>query len=85
MNSIDGDGTLNGYDLDQLKSVSSMVDVPVIASGGAGTLAHLSDALEAGAHAVLAASIFHYSKYSIEEAKLYLRDCGNEVRMDYIQ
>tara|TARA_B100001123_G_scaffold425740_1_gene538999 strand:+ start:2986 stop:3756 length:771 start_codon:yes stop_codon:yes gene_type:complete len=84
MNSIDGDGTLDGYDLDQLQAVSRMVDVPVIASGGAGNLAHLSDALDSGAHAVLAASIFHYSKYSIEEAKLYLRDRGNEVRMDYI-
>jgi cyclase len=81
LTSMDCDGTKDGYDLSLTRAVSQAVSVPVIASGGAGTLEHLYEALEAGcADAVLAASIFHFGTYSIEETKRYLRERGIPVR-----
>lgn len=81
VNSIDADGTKKGYDLELLRAISENVSVPVVASGGAGTLAHLEEALTKGkADAVLAASIFHYGEYSIKEAKEYLKKKGIVVR-----
>ena len=82
VNSIDADGTQAGYDLDLLRAISEAVTVPVVASGGAGTLEHLAQAVEAGkADAVLAASIFHYGTYRIREAKEYLAARGIPVRL----
>ena len=79
--SMDTDGRQDGYDLEQLREISERVSVPVIASGGAGTLAHLHDAVEIGkADAVLAASIFHYGTYRIAEAKEYLARHGVPIR-----
>ncbi|MBI4219753.1 MAG: imidazole glycerol phosphate synthase subunit HisF [Chloroflexi bacterium] len=79
--SMDADGQRAGYDLDLLAAVASAVAVPVIASGGAGRLEHLYDALVAGkADAVLAASIFHYRQFTIPEAKAYLAERGVPVR-----
>lgn len=82
LTSMDKDGTKDGYDLALTKAVSRAVNIPVIASGGAGTLEHLYQALTTGeASAVLAASIFHYGEYSIQEAKLYLKNKSIPVRM----
>jgi len=82
LTSMDCDGTQKGYDLDLTREVSRSVNIPVIASGGAGTLEHLYLALAAGeAQAVLAASIFHFRTYSIGEAKAYLRGKGIPVRL----
>ncbi|RMH64763.1 MAG: imidazole glycerol phosphate synthase subunit HisF [Bacteroidetes bacterium] len=79
--SMDRDGTKDGYDLDLLRTISERVRIPVIASGGAGTLEHLRDALVQGqADAVLAASIFHFRTYSITEAKQFLQEAGIAVR-----
>ncbi len=72
LTSIDSDGTKAGYDLELLRRASGLSPVPVIASGGAGTLEHLADALETGASAVLAASIFHQDTYSVGAVKEYL-------------
>ena len=72
LTSIDSDGTKEGYDLELLRRASALSPVPVIASGGAGTLEHLGDALDTGAAAVLAASIFHQSTYSVGTVKEYL-------------
>lgn len=69
LTSIDSDGTKDGYDLELLEAVSSATDVPVIASGGAGTVEHLAEALAAGSSAVLAASIFHESTFTVEQVK----------------
>jgi len=81
LTSMDGDGTQNGYDLHLTESVTSIVNIPVIASGGAGSLQHLYDAISLGkADAVLAASIFHFGEYSISQAKDFLRDKGVFVR-----
>jgi cyclase len=81
LTSMDRDGTEDGYELDLTRRVSDAVDVPVIASGGAGTLEHLVEAIETGgADAVLAASIFHYGTYSINEAKDKLSQAGIPVR-----
>jgi cyclase len=80
LTSMDRDGTQLGYDLELLRAASGRVRIPVIASGGAGNLAHLAEALEAGAHGVLAASIFHYQGRSLPEARAFLRDRGFEVR-----
>ena len=81
LTSMDADGQLSGYDLDLTAAISSAVPVPVIASGGAGALDHLYDALDRGrADAVLAASIFHYGTYSIAQAKEYLDARGIPVR-----
>lgn len=81
--SMDRDGTKDGYDLELTRAVAEAVSVPVVASGGAGTLEHLWEALvEGGADAVLAASIFHFGLYTIAEAKAYLRARGVEVRVE---
>jgi len=83
LTSMDCDGTKDGYDLDLTRAVAEAVGVPVIASGGAGTVEHLYDALTLGqADAVLAASIFHYREISIRETKEYLRQRGVPVRLD---
>lgn len=82
LTSMDADGTKNGYDLDLTRAVARAVSVPVIASGGAGNLQHLYEALVvAEADAVLAASIFHYGIYSIRQAKLFLAERGVPVRL----
>jgi cyclase len=82
LTSMDRDGTRDGYDLDLTGAVADAVNLPVIASGGAGSLEHLAEViLEAGADAVLAASIFHFGEYSIREAKEYLRSRGIPVRL----
>ena len=80
LTSMDRDGTSDGYDLPLTRAVSEAVGVPVIASGGAGTLDHLVDALQAGADAVLCASIFHYGTYTIAQAKAHLAAAGIAVR-----
>lgn len=82
LTSMDRDGTKDGYDLELTKAISEAVNIPVIASGGAGTLEHLYEAFEKGkADAALAASIFHYGEYSIQHAKQYLKDKGIPVRI----
>ena len=80
LTSMDGDGTLAGYDLDLIREVSRRVPVPVIASGGAGNPEHMARALEAGAEAVLAASIFHDGTFSIKQVKADLAQRGIAVR-----
>jgi imidazole glycerol-phosphate synthase subunit HisF len=80
LNSMDADGTKAGFDLPLIRAVRAVVDIPVIASGGAGTVAHFPPAVEAGADAVLAASVFHFGDLSIGEVKGALRDAGNPVR-----
>jgi cyclase len=80
LTSMDTDGTRNGYDLGLIRAVSSAVRIPVIASGGAGSLERLDQALAAGAHAVLAASIFHFGEISVPEARAFLKERGHEVR-----
>ena len=80
LTSMDRDGTSDGYDLPLTRAVSEGVSVPVIASGGAGELEHLADALRAGADAVLCASIFHYGRFTIAEAKAHLAASGIPVR-----
>jgi imidazole glycerol-phosphate synthase subunit HisF len=80
LTSMDRDGTGQGYDLPLLKQVSGAVNLPVIASGGAGRLAHLAEALEAGAHGVLAATIFHFQESSLPRARAYLQERGYPVR-----
>ena len=80
--SMDRDGTQKGYDIDLMKKISEKVNIPVIASGGVGNLDHLAEGITKGkANAVLAASIFHYGKYSINEAKQYLDSKGIPVRI----
>ena len=82
LTSMDRDGTKDGYDLDLTAAVSSAVSIPVIASGGAGTLDHLYEGFVRGrADAVLAASIFHFRTYTIPEAKRYLAGRGIPTRM----
>ena len=82
LTSMDCDGTKAGYDLELTKIISDNVSIPVIASGGAGKLEHFRDAFtEAGADAVLAASLFHYKELEIREVKEYLRDQGISVRL----
>jgi len=84
LTSWDADGQRAGYDLELTSAISETVTVPVIASGGAGNLEHLYQALVVGkADAVLAASIFHYRTYSIHQAKTYLAERGIPVRADY--
>jgi imidazole glycerol-phosphate synthase subunit HisF len=80
LTSMDRDGTGQGYDLELLREVTRGINIPVIASGGAGRLAHLAEALEAGAHGVLAATIFHYQESSLPRARAYLRERGYPVR-----
>ncbi len=81
LTSMDADGTKDGYDIELTRAVSEAVNVPVIASGGAGTFEHFLQVLTEGkADAVLAASVFHYGQYSIRQVKEYLRIRGIEVR-----
>ena len=80
LTSMDRDGTNDGYDLALTAAVSAAVSVPVIASGGAGELEHLAEALKVGADAALCASIFHYGRHTIPEAKAHLAAAGIEVR-----
>jgi cyclase len=80
LTSMDRDGSTAGYDLPLTAAVAETVGVPVIASGGAGTLEHLVEALEAGADAVLCASIFHYGQHTVGEVKRHLADAGIAVR-----
>jgi len=81
LTSMDRDGTKEGYDLDLLRAVTSAVTIPVVASGGVGTLDHLAEgALEGGATGLLAASIFHYGEFSVREAKEMLSSRGLVVR-----
>ena len=80
LTSMDRDGTRQGYDLELLRAASRPVRIPVIASGGAGNLEHLADGLAAGAHGVLAASIFHFQGCSLPEARAFLRERGIPVR-----
>lgn len=83
LTSMDGDGTKAGFDLELTRAVSDSVSIPVIASGGVGNLQHLIDGIVVGhADAVLAASIFHFGEYTIEEAKRYMQDRGIPVRLD---
>ena len=83
LTSMDGDGTKAGFDLELTRAVSDSVSIPVIASGGVGNLQHLVDGIVVGhADAVLAASIFHFGEYTIEEAKRYMQDRGIPVRLD---
>jgi cyclase len=81
LTSMDADGTKNGYDLPMVAAVSRAVNIPVVASGGAGSPEHLWRAFEAGADAALAASIFHYNEYSIPDTKAYLAARGVPVRI----
>ena len=82
LNSMDADGTRAGFDLEITRRVSESVGVPVVASGGAGSLLHLAEVLESGkADAVLAASIFHYGTYTVRQVKEYLASRGLPVRL----
>jgi cyclase len=80
LNSMDADGTKNGFDLEMLRAVRAVVSVPVIASGGAGAVAHFAPAIDAGADAVLAASVFHFGELKISDVKDSLRGAGHPVR-----
>lgn len=77
---MDADGTKDGYDLEMIRAVRKTVSVPVIASGGAGKLADFAPAVEAGADAVLAASVFHFGDLRIGQVKDALREAGHPVR-----
>ena len=82
LTSMDKDGTKDGYDIELTRTISETVSIPVIASGGAGTLEHLYDGLVAGkADAALAASIFHFREYTVREAKEFLKERGVPVRL----
>jgi cyclase len=82
LTSMDRDGTKVGFDLELTKAISDAVDVPVIASGGVGTLEHLVEGIiDGGADAVLAASIFHFAEYTVEDAKKTMQYKGIEVRL----
>lgn len=82
LTSMDGDGTKAGYDLELTRAIAEAVSIPVIASGGAGTLEHFYEALTEGkADAALAASLFHFKELEIKEVKQYLREKGVSVRM----
>jgi cyclase len=80
VNSMDADGTRDGFDLDMIAAVRAEVSVPVVASGGAGALGDFAPAVEAGADAVLAASVFHFGDLRIADVKTALRDAGHEIR-----
>jgi len=82
LTSMDRDGTKIGFDLALTRAISDAVSVPIIASGGVGNLQHLADGvIEGGADAVLAASIFHFGEYSIEDAKRFMSEQGIEMRL----
>jgi cyclase len=79
---MDGDGTLAGYDLEFTKAIADVVTVPVVASGGAGTLEHFYEAVvKGGASVVLAASVFHFRTFSIRQVKEYLKSKGLPVHL----
>ncbi|SDR11117.1 imidazole glycerol phosphate synthase subunit HisF [Thermostaphylospora chromogena] len=80
LNSMDADGTRDGYDLEMLRAVRAAVSVPVIASGGAGAVEHFAPAVDAGANAVLAASVLHFGQLKIADIKKALREAGHPVR-----
>jgi imidazole glycerol-phosphate synthase subunit HisF len=80
LNSMDADGTKGGFDLELIRAVRAVVDIPVIASGGAGEAAHFPPAIGAGADAVLAASVFHFGEVAIGSVKDALREAGHPVR-----
>lgn len=82
LTSMDGDGTKDGYDVKLTRAVSESVNIPVIASGGAGTLEHFAEVLDQGkADAVLAASVFHYGTFKVKQVKEYLKEKGVSVRL----
>ena len=84
LTSIDRDGTKDGFNIDLTRTIADNVSIPVIASGGVGTLEHMVEGIRDGnANAVLAASIFHFGKYTIEECKKYMARSGLEVRSEY--
>ena len=80
LNSMDADGTRSGFDLEMLRKVREICDVPIIASGGAGKISDFSDALKAGADALLAASVFHFGEFSVADVKEDLRSDGFPIR-----
>ncbi|MCC2593160.1 imidazole glycerol phosphate synthase subunit HisF [Tessaracoccus sp. OS52] len=80
LNSMDADGTTAGFDIEMIEAVRRVIDVPLIASGGAGTAQHFVEAADAGADAVLAASVFHYQQLTVAEVKEALREAGHVVR-----
>lgn len=83
LTSMDRDGTLAGYDIDLLRAINEAVNIPVIASGGAGTLEHFTEAIQEGhADAVLAASLFHFGTLRVSEVKEHLQEAGITVRLD---
>lgn len=83
LTSMNRDGTLEGYDLELLQAINAAVNIPVIASGGAGELSHFSDAIEIGkADAVLAASLFHFGTFRIRDVKQHLQECGIPTRLE---
>ncbi|MFC5338115.1 imidazole glycerol phosphate synthase subunit HisF [Leucobacter denitrificans] len=84
VNSMDADGTQNGFDLELITQVRAIADVPVIASGGAGELEHFAPAVTAGADAVLAASVFHYGKFTVGDVKQALHSAGHQVRLSNV-
>ncbi len=81
LTSMDTDGTKAGFDIEMLRVIRATVGVPLIASGGAGTLDHFPEAVAAGADAVLAASVFHFGTFSINEVKRQLARAGYPVRL----
>jgi len=82
LTSMDKDGTKEGYDIELTRAVSNLVNIPVVASGGAGTLEHFYDVFtQTNADAALAASVFHYKEYSVKEVKRYLKERGVNVRI----
>jgi cyclase len=81
LNSIDADGTTDGFDLEMIRAVRAVVDVPLIASGGAGKVEDFAPAVAAGADAVLAATVFHFGTVRISEVKLAIREAGYPVRL----
>jgi cyclase len=80
LNSMDADGTRDGFDVELIRLVRAAVEIPVVASGGAGTADHFPPAVDAGADAVLAASVFHFGTLSVGEVKQSLADAGHPVR-----
>ncbi|HJE51078.1 MAG TPA: imidazole glycerol phosphate synthase subunit HisF [Tessaracoccus flavescens] len=80
LNSMDADGTTDGFDLEMLTAMRAVVDVPLIASGGAGTVEHFVEAARTGADALLAASVFHYGTLTVHDVKAGLREAGFDVR-----
>ena len=81
---MDKDGTKEGFDLELMNNINNEVNIPIIASGGVGTLEHLYEGVSIGkADAVLAASIFHFGMFSIKEVKSYMKDRGIPVRLKY--